>query len=111
MATNDYGYRYEFINTRKKDFGEFSKYEQKSKVYILLIEEIKKYNERFNIDTFEWIRDVDSDFKEDLFNQEVSSKVAKIISKKEENQEILSGENKIAIRQNIEQKSIAGRIQ
>lgn len=109
MATNDYGYRYEFINTGKKDFGGFSKYEQKSKVYILLIEEIKKYNERFNIDTFEWIRDVDSDFKEDLFNQEVSSKVAKIISKKEENQEILSEENKIAIRQNIEQKSIAGK--
>lgn len=47
MATNDYGYRYEFINTGKKDFGEFSKYEQKSKVYTLLIEEIKKYNERF----------------------------------------------------------------
>ena len=109
MATNDYGYRHEFINTGKKDFGEFSKYEQKSKVYILLIEEIKKYNERFNIDTFEWIRDISSDFKEDLFNQEVSSKVAKIISKKEDNQETLSEGNKIAIRQNIEQKSIAGK--
>lgn len=107
IATNDYSYRHEFINTGKKDFGEFSKYEQKNKVYILLIEELKKYDESFEIGALEWIQGIDSDYKEELFNQEVSSKVIKIISEKEENQEILSEENKIAIRQNITRKSIA----
>ncbi len=103
MATNDYGYRHVYINNGKQDYGEFSKYDQKNKVYTQLIEEINKYNKRFDIDTLEWIRDIDSDLKEDLFNQEISSKITKIIS----NQKTLSEENKKAIRQNIERKSIA----
>ena len=102
MATNDYTYRYDFIN-KGKDYGEFSKYDQKNKVYTQLIKEIKKYNKRFDIDNLEWIRGIDSDLKEDLFNQEISSKIAKKIS----NQETLSEETKKAIRQNIERKSIA----
>ena len=90
MATNDYGYRHVYINNGKQDYGEFSKYDQKNKVYTQLIEEINKYNKRFDIDTLEWIRDIDSDLKEDLFNQEISSKITKIISNQKIRQIILS---------------------
>ncbi len=107
MATNDYTYRYEFINTGKRDYGEFSKYEQKNKVYTQLIEEIRKYNERFDIGTLEWIRNIDSALKNDLFDQEIQFKATKIIAEKEKNHEILSYDNKVEIRQNIERKSIA----
>lgn len=109
LATNDYAYRHEFINNGKKDYGEFSNYDQKNKVYTQLIEEIKKYDGSFDIGSLEWIKNINSNFKNNLFDQEVQLKVAQKISIQEQNNKVLSDNTKNQIRQNIEKELIAKR--
>lgn len=104
MATNDYTYRYDFLSAAKRDYGEFSKYEQKNNVYKQLIEEIKKYNSEFDIEAMQWIKNVDLDTKNGLFDQEVRTKSKLIIEKKEQKGEELTEEIKNKIRQNIERE-------
>ena len=104
MATNDYTYRYDFLSAAKRNYGEFSQYEQKNNVYKQLIEEIKKYNSRFDIDVLQWIKDIDIDTKNELFDHEVRIKSEQIIEKKEQKGEELTEENKNEIRQSIEKK-------
>ncbi|MCM1033731.1 MAG: hypothetical protein NC405_08265 [Odoribacter sp.] len=105
MATNDFTYRYDYINSAKKDYGEFSNYVQKNNVYKQLIKEIKKCNDSFDIETMEWIVDIAPDRKNELFNQEVKLKSELVISKEETKKGTLTEENKEAIRRNIEKKS------
>ena len=56
MATNDYEYRREYLGNAKKDYGEFSKYDQKNKVYKRLLAQIKQIDREFDFDKFCWIK-------------------------------------------------------
>ena len=47
MATNDYGYRYQYL---KKNYGECSSYSDKSSIYKDLTEAVKKMDKRFSVD-------------------------------------------------------------
>ena len=51
LATNDYEYRYKKYNSRTP-FGECSQYEDKKTIYKELIEQINKYDQNFNVETF-----------------------------------------------------------
>jgi len=47
MATNDYGYRYQYL---KKNYGECSSYSDKSSIYKDLTEAVNKMDKRFSVD-------------------------------------------------------------
>ena len=49
LATDDYEYRYEFLNNKK--LGECSRYSEKNTVYLDLIEAIKKKDKSFGIES------------------------------------------------------------
>lgn len=104
MATNDYTYRYNYLAKAKQDYGEFSKYEQKDKVYSQLINEIKKHNSGFDIETMAWIKDIDPAEQEELFNQEVKAKTKLKIDEQEQKGKTLTEETKEKIRGNIERE-------
>lgn len=101
MATNDYDYRRTYLDKVKSDYGEFSNYDQKNKVYNQLINEIKKHNNKFKIENLQWLKDIDANIKNELFNQEVSIK-AEIEIKKQSKKNTLNEEIQNRIRTNIE---------
>lgn len=103
MATNDYDYRYAYLNKVKSDYGDFSTYDQKNNVYKQLINEIKAYNCKFEIENFQWIKDMDDAAKDKLFNQEVDRKIKIEIDSRSKNN-VLSDENKLKIETNIKEK-------
>ena len=56
MATNDYGYRYQYL---KKNYGECSTYADKNSIYKDLMEQVKKMTGRFDVDSL--FEDIEAD--------------------------------------------------
>lgn len=75
IATNDYEYRYEYLRNTKKDYGEFSKYDQKNKVYKSLLLQIKQIDGKFDIDDFCWIKPNDKDVVDALVDMKVKQSI------------------------------------
>lgn len=72
LATNDYIYRYAFLN-ENKNYGEYSDYKSKNKVYSDVLGQIKKYDTKF--DAGNWIEN-----KEKLL-VEIKDEICKHIEK------------------------------
>ncbi len=100
MATYDYDYRRIYLDKVKSDYGEFSTYDQKNNAYKQLINEIKKYNSDFEVENFNWIKNIDNSTVDRLFDQEVSEKIRKMIDKQSVSG-TLNMENESNIRANI----------
>lgn len=103
MATNDYDYRRTYLDKVKSDYGEFSTYDQKNNVYKQLINEIKRYNSTFEIENYQWIKDIDDTTKNSLFTQEVHERVNAEIDKQSK-KGTLNDDNKNRIKTNIERE-------
>lgn len=100
MATYDYVYRRAYLDKVKSDYGEFSTYGQKNNVYTQLVNGIKKYNSDFEIENFQWIKNIENSTIDRLFDKEVLGKVEIEIDKQSKRRS-LDEENKNDIRTNI----------
>lgn len=96
MATNDYEYRRKYLENTKKDYGEFSKYDQKNIVYSDLLKQIRKFDKQFSVEKFKWL----VDNEDDAFNKSVNIQCSEEIKKQEKNKS-LTGDEKQKIKDNI----------
>ncbi len=81
LATNNFDYRYKYLNGVKNDYGEFSKYKHKNNVYTKLTEEISRNNPDFKIDEYEWYSEISSAIKKQCLHNEKKNLIRNEIEK------------------------------
>ena len=104
LATNNFSYRYRYLKEVKNDYGEFSKYEQKNKVYNELLREILRKNPDFLINKYEWIVGITESVRQRYLQDEINEQIQLEIEKQKSKGNILNDQAVLNIEKNVTER-------